>query len=246
MGAALAVMGGAFGTPPDTMPSYNVVHAATWGVLLCDDDMRGTAAAVSFGRTGWLGGITTAAQHRRQGVARAATVAAMDWLEARGAETILLHATADGAPLYAGLGFEPDGEYVVHRVPAGWAGAGLEPLGDFGWVAELDAAATGEDRTAVLELGFPRGGGVSRQGAAVALAWGAGHAVAADPITGERLLGAADPGGRWIVPDGNPAALAACAARGWAEETRTLRMRRGPRVPWRPEMVWGAFNLFWG
>jgi hypothetical protein len=33
---------------------------------------------------------------------------------------------------------------------------------------------------------------------------------------------------------------------GFSEHSRTIRMHRGPRVPWNPAALFGAHNLFWG
>jgi hypothetical protein len=40
--------------------------------------------------------------------------------------------------------------------------------------------------------------------------------------------------------------VAGLAAAGFEERARTTRMRLGPPLPWRPEAVFGAHNLFWG
>ena len=48
------------------------------------------------------------------------------------------------------------------------------------------------------------------------------------------------------VPAANTAAVGALEAAGFSEVYRTIRMYRGPRVPWDPSALFGAHNLFWG
>jgi hypothetical protein len=48
------------------------------------------------------------------------------------------------------------------------------------------------------------------------------------------------------VPAANPAAVGFLEATGFSERYRTVRMHRGPRVPWDPGALFGAHNLFWG
>ena len=216
------------GDHPTRRPTYRWTHAQAEGVLLVDDELRGTAAALCFGRTGWLGGITVLPGHRGAGLGAELTEAAAAWLIERGTESVLLHATAQGAPLYERLGWETEGELVLYavapRAPAG------EPA-PWEAVAPLDARATGEDRSVVLRAGTAR---VTGTGASVTLPWGDGHAVGHD----DALMGG--PAERWILPAQQQAPA------GWTERERVLRMRRGAEVKRRPELVRGAFNLFWG
>ena len=64
---ALRVMARAFGTPYHVPSVHTLVAAAPGGHLLVavvDEAVVGTAAAVSFGPTGWLGGVTVAPEAR--------------------------------------------------------------------------------------------------------------------------------------------------------------------------------------
>jgi ribosomal protein S18 acetylase RimI-like enzyme len=74
--------------------------------------------------------------------------------------------------------------------------------------------------------------------------------VSLDPALGPRLLDAARTRGaaavRISVPAANAAALAALGERGFGVVGRTERMRLGPPVAWRPDAIWGVFNLFCG
>ena len=79
--------------------------------------------------------------------------------------------------------------------------------------------------------------------------WGPGPTVASDPDAGLALLDAAqrrDESIRVGIPDANTAAVRAMHQRGYEEVAGTERMRLGPPVEWRPDLVFGVFNPFWG
>ena len=212
------------GDQPSRAPTYRWTHAQAEGVLLVDDALRGTAAALSFGRTGWLGGITVAPEHRGAGLGAELTEAAAAWLTGRGVESVLLHATEAGARTYEALGWEAEGELVQYDTPLSMPVGRPVPWQE---AAPLDAEATGEDRSVVLSAGEAR---MSAKGVSVTLPWGAAHAVGDDLHWGRS----------WIMPAQHEAPA------GWTERARVKRMRRGAEVRWRPELVRGAFNLFWG
>jgi hypothetical protein len=80
--------------------------------------------------------------------------------------------------------------------------------------------------------------------------WGAGVAIcAADAEAGVALMAAAASGpgpATLVVPDANRRAGEALSRWRFAPAAAGERMRLGPAVPWRPEMQFGLFNLFWG
>jgi GNAT superfamily N-acetyltransferase len=159
------------------------------------------------------------------------------------------------APPDAGPGGAPAGAGGGGAaVPAGGGVRGGR-AGDRAAVLALDRAATGEDRGHLLGALWPAGGLVAGdrepRGYHLANPWrGGGATVAADPEAGLALLDAARraAAGELAVslPAGNRAAVAALEAAGFQERARTTRMRLGPPLPWRPEQVFGAHNLFWG
>jgi hypothetical protein len=238
--------------------------AGSGHIVLAEEDGVGLAAgaAVSFGATGWLAGITVRRQARRRGLGTAVTEAAIAWLREREARTILLLATASGRRVYEPLGFEAEGRYLVFAARGSpsrltRAGrAGVRPLapGDRGAVLELDRWATGEDRSPALDVCFARGlvapGAGDLAAAAVTCPWPSGHAVARDPAAGATLLdGLWREGGasyRAVVPEANVEAMRALRQRGFRVVDHVVRMRLGEPVHWRPEGIWGAFNLAWG
>lgn len=61
-------------------------------------------------RRGNLLNVYVEPAHRRRGLARRLTEAALAWCRAEGLEVVILHASDYGRPLYAALGFTPTNE----------------------------------------------------------------------------------------------------------------------------------------
>jgi predicted N-acetyltransferase YhbS len=230
-------------------------------VLVAERDGRpvGGVCCASFGATGWIGALGVLPEARRRGAGEALTRAACDRLRERGARTVLLYATDMGRPLYERLGFEHEGTVTAWRGTAGSRRADVTLRAvredDRTAIRTLDRAATGEDRSAVLDALHPLSGLLAERsgepaGWAVTSPWGAGVAVcAADEPAGVALTAAAARGpgtSTMVVPDANIAASDALEHWGFSPTAAGARMRLGPPVAWRPEMQFGLFNLFWG
>jgi len=223
-------------------------------------ELAGVAAGAVFGATGWVGGVAVVPAHRRAGLGGALTGAVVEFLEAAGVATVLLHATALGRPVYERLGFVAEAAYLTLAGPTHPRTSPGPPVragraADLEAVLALDLAATGEDRRRLLTALWPAGGLVAGDGRPLGYhlpsPWRPGGAVvAADPEAGLALLDAvrAAPGDDMAIslPAANPAAVAFLEAAGFSERYRTIRMHRGPRVPWDPAALFGAHNLFWG
>jgi GNAT superfamily N-acetyltransferase len=219
----------------------------------------GVACCAAFASSGWIGAVGVAPEARRRGLGSALTEAAVRWLRARGARTVLLYATEAGRPVYERLGFVAEERAIAWRGVAGAAPPiNLQRLadGDRPRLRALDQAVTGERRDAVLDSIHPlagvstAGGPQGLAGWAIASPWGAGTAIAAiSPEIGVALMAAATGGpaaGTLIVPEGNRAAGDALHAWRFVRLNDALRMRLGPEVGWHPERQFGLFNLFWG
>ncbi len=259
---ALEVMAGAFGTTVEGLAFYRWVRASRHGVVLLARDPRhgravATAAAISFGASGWIGGVSVRASARRSGLGAAATEASIAWLQAQGVRTVLLLATDAGARVYRRLGFEGEGDYLTFEGPtrrALGAPRGLHRARDVREVLAVDAAGTGEDRAVLITAADRWLVAAGRDGRAagyhVGGAWPGGATVVVDPALGPRLLDAARTRAaaavRVSVPAANGPALAALGERAFGVVGRTERMRLGPPVAWHPEAIWGVFNLFCG
>jgi GNAT superfamily N-acetyltransferase len=248
-----------FGPTVEQLVAFPIRSAA--GTLLAleeDGELVGVTGAVSFGTTGWIGALAVDPGHRGRGLGRALCEAAVAWLRARGAATVLLYATELGRPVYERLGF------TAERPATAWRGAAavrlpapVRPLrpGDRAAAFALDRETTGEDRAAFLGDLVPLRGWVvdgddGLRGAAIGSPYGRGVGIGArDDDAGLALLAAAASGpaaGVVLVPDGNEAAVAALRRWRFAPANAPLRMRLGPAPAWRPARQFGLFNFFWG
>jgi predicted N-acetyltransferase YhbS len=248
--AALGVMSVGFGSPY-TRPSVHTLSAeAPEGRLLVAENAEGTivgtAGALSFGPTAWVGGVAVLPEARGKRLGEALTAAALDAIGEH--PTVQLLATPVGRPIYERLGFAPEIEYRVftgagHGDPAGLVPAPPE------LVRELDRAATGEDRRLGVDASLE--GALATpdmRGVALRPPWAARPIIARDPAAGRALLaGVMEPGIRLAAPVANQAAIDAILSHGCEERPGgVVRMRRGAPVDWRPEEVWSVFSLFFG
>jgi hypothetical protein len=231
-----------------------------------DGEIVGTGVASAHGRVGWVGTIFVDEALRGQGVGRALTEAVMAALQDAGCSTLCLVATDAGRPIYERLGFETRTFYQTFEAP-GLATTDAGPttngdiLGRFGAAdldeaAALDALATGEDRRGVLAAMVNVEGGITLHEADGELAgfvarapWGGGATVASSPDAALRLLHARrlragrDGAVRAGTPLENEAGILALSNAGWVPGYRARRMELGPPLDWRPQWLWGQFNM---
>ncbi len=232
------------------------VFAATAGT-----EVVGASSCLTFGSTGWIGGVAVTAAHRGSGLGTRLTEAAMQTLRDGGVETLALHATAKARSIYERLGFAAGSDFVE-------LSAGADPLtppeahlrpgtaDDLDAERALDRTATGEDRGRLLSALWPHNALVAVDGDRVvgfALPQGrssAGAVVAVDQAAGEALL-AASTCGRAEPPHVGTSVrherlLALLQAAGYVETLRTTRMHHGPAPVFVPEQIFATFNLYWG
>jgi predicted N-acetyltransferase YhbS len=248
--AALGVMSVGFGSPY-TRPSVHTLTAeAPEGRLLVaereDGTIVGTAGAVSFGQTAWVGGVAVLPEARGVRLGEALTAAALDAIGEH--PTVLLLATAVGRPIYERLGFVPEVSYRVFNGAGHGDPDGLVPAPPE-LVRELDREATGEDRRLGVDAGIAAALATpDHRGVALRPPWAARPILARDPAAGRALLaGVMEPGIRLAAPVTNRAAIAAILSHGCPERPGgVIRMRRGAPVDWRPDEVWSVFSLFFG
>jgi predicted N-acetyltransferase YhbS len=251
---ALELLRDAFGLPSATPPTVHTFVAGLPSgqlfVAIESGCVVGTGACVSFGSTGWIGGIAVASSARGAGLGRALTLECLSAL--RECQTVLLMASDAGRPIYDRLGFEPEERFRVFLT-----GETIDPATDGAFraltpadhraVLALDARITGEDRSAVVVPSLD--GAVALPDlSAVALRppFRARPILASDPEGAAALLRAVvEPRMRLAAPESNVAAVSTMASLG-AERDGVVRMRLGPRVEWRPLELWGVFALFFG
>jgi GNAT superfamily N-acetyltransferase len=223
------------------------------------DGMIGVGAALGFGATAWLSALGVDPRWRRRGIATRLMDARIRSLRERGAHTIHGFATDGGRAVHQQLGCVDEGLCTIRGLPPLPAQATLPPGvrpfagADAGAVRALDAEATGEDRSLVLDACAPHGGLVVEAGGELLgfhldCPWGTGPTVARDAEHGLRLLEAlrrrTDRKTWVLLPEANEDA---CRALPQDEYSMSLiRMRHGPPVPWRPDMLFCATNWYWG
>jgi GNAT superfamily N-acetyltransferase len=241
------------GYPRDSPDGEILVAATGRGRLL------GGACTASFGPTGWIGALGVLPRARRHGVGELLTRACVEWLADRGAQTSLLYATDMGRRVYERAGFVAEAPARAWRgTPPGPAPEGVRRLrpADREAILALDRAATGEDRTPVLDrlpallgLALDRADG-GLAAFALNTPWGAGPAVVAeDHDAGVAMLRALalEPQPLTVtVPDDNPGAARMLAQWGFKPVNTALRMRHGPAVGHDPSKMFGLYNLFFG
>jgi GNAT superfamily N-acetyltransferase len=69
-------------------------------------------------RVGYVAGVYVLPGWRRRGLARAVTLAAVDWLWSVGCRAIRLHAADEARPIYEALGFLPTNEMILESSKA--------------------------------------------------------------------------------------------------------------------------------
>ena len=225
-----------------------------------DGQIVGTGVLSVNGTVGWIGTIFVEPGWRRRGVGMALTQATIEAAESAGCRTLLLVATDAGRPLYEKIGFEIQTWYRILEAP----GLGDEPIdprirpfatADLDAMADLSAAATGEDRRHLLEaFASPEtasclvhddgtlGGFVARA------PWGGGSTIAPRLEDAEAILHARRVGRgpaqriRAGLLVENAAGLERLLATGWTDSWGAPRLIRGEPLRWKPEAIWGQFN----
>ena len=236
-------------------------HAETHPfVAEADGRIVGTGVLSVNGSVGWIGTIWVEPAWRRQGVGMALTEATVDGAEAAGCRTLLLVATDAGRPLYEKIGFEVQTWYRILEAP-GLGDAPVDPrirpyeAADLPAMAELSAAATGEDRMHLLAaFASPETATClvaddgTMRGFVVRAPWGGGSTIAPRLEDAEAILHARRVGRgpdhriRAGLLAENRAGLERLLATGWTESWSAPRLIRGDPLRWQPGAIWGQFN----
>jgi len=124
-----------------------------------DGEPLGFITCVTYGSTGVLGHLIVSQKARRKKIGDVLMKSAIDYMEGKGVDSILLYATAEGAKLYERYGFSVRDEvFCIHsRLAKGFAGKPSERCAvlekrDLKEVASMDRELFGDDRTRLLEM----------------------------------------------------------------------------------------------
>ena len=244
---------------------FAVAHPECRAFVAEDHDgaIVGTGIVTINGPVAWIGTIWVAPSERGRGLGRALTETPIEEAEGAGCQTFVLVATDAGQPLYERLGFTVQTWYRTMEAP-GLATTPADGDGsvvrafrpdDLGAMADLDRAATGEDRRHLLaEFAGPdttkvvTPGQERPTGFVIRAPWGGGATIAprADDalaiLHARRLAAGPERRVRAGILLENEAGAAALIADGWTEAWRAPRLVRGRPLEWRPEQIWGQFN----
>jgi GNAT superfamily N-acetyltransferase len=82
--------------------------------LLLDDSKRvGIATCISYGKTGWFGNLIVEKEYRNRGAGTVLVTHAVNYLQAKGVETVGLYAYPNLTRFYGRLGFKYDEDFSV-------------------------------------------------------------------------------------------------------------------------------------
>lgn len=224
-----------------------------------DGRVVGTSLGTVRGSVGWVGQIAVLPECRGTGLGTALTRHLMAHLTSLGCRTQLLIATDMGQPIYEKLGFAVEAHYRRFQgpsLPAPPTDPRLRPLTAADWpaVCALDAATTGEDRSAYLQYygdaGWVVDGRDGIDGFFVPMPWGTGPRIARTAEAGLLLVDLqrglvgqrGEASARVQVLIDSPAGIAGLAERRFVEIVRPARMVYGERLPQVPAGVWGVFG----
>lgn len=207
------------------------------GCFVVEEDGRAAASAtvITYGQElAWIGMVLTLPDYRGRGFATQLMQRCLDYCDGAGMKTVKLDATDLGRPVYEKFGFVE--EYVVER----WKGMLDGERREFGRDWALDREAFGADRRELVErLGYSRAGRVASY---------AGPVVCRTVEEArERIVhGGASGVTFWDLAMPNTAAVGLAAELGFASVRRLWRMRRGPAIEERPDLVYALGGFEYG
>jgi GNAT superfamily N-acetyltransferase len=225
---------------------YAVAIKSIFGEAL----VSGLGLAIAHNGSGWIGDRLMHPRFRGPELESELVSALLKELEAKGCATVSVLAAEAAIPPLTELGFVPDGHYVTYaggqcEVPTLDEVELFEPHHSLG-VLRLDKLASGEDRREVMSEHFYASRIFVNKGKVQGnymVLLGEGLIVAENAFAGEELL-------RWhlphvteiTLPEANHPAIEFLQQWKYTEQRRVLRMVRGPKLSWRPEMVWGRIG----
>jgi ribosomal protein S18 acetylase RimI-like enzyme len=126
-----------------------------------DGKTVGFVTSLRHERSGWIGNLIVAAEHRGQGIGEGLFVSALEALRADSVETVWLTASKAGLPLYRKFGFDRI-DTIIRWKGAGrqrHAGQGVEAAGDnpAPVLSDIDGRAWGDRRVALVAATANRG-----------------------------------------------------------------------------------------
>ncbi|MBK9711801.1 MAG: GNAT family N-acetyltransferase [Kouleothrix sp.] len=248
----------------ELMQMYLRLQPGGWLLASLDGEPAGLAGATDFGALAYVGLVSVRPALQRRGVALAMMRHLLAWLRGRGCPSVVLDASAAGAPLYDRLGFVEDEQTHIFRqgdcAPQPYAAERVRQIGaaDLPALAAFDAPIFGADRAALLaELLAANPGRAllahDADGAIAGYLFAQGQVIgpwaARAPADAEELLRAGLALGfegppRVVAPGSNPAAAAMLMRYGFSPWRSLSHMRLGgDRPPGNRALYYGQATL---
>jgi GNAT superfamily N-acetyltransferase len=218
---------------------------------ICDNEIVGVGAAISYRNTGWLAHIIVSAEHRNKGIGGAIVNHLCDYLKSAGHKTILLTATEMGYPVYKKAGFIEQTEYVFFETTERFSCTLSDSIvritkKDKEEVLDLDKLISGEDRQHLLSDYLNDGYIYRRDSQAVGYylpGLGEGLIIADDPDAGIELIKFRNSfSNKGVLPLSNAAGIEFYRNKGFNEIKRIKRMIYGEEIIWRPEKIFSRIG----
>ena len=164
--AALTVEEGWFYTPRELEVMLKLDPHGSF--VFEDGERLGFVTTVAYGKTGVLGHLVVSREGRGRKIGGSLLATAIEHMEARGAESMLLYATPEAVKMYQRHGFEPK-EYIycvhldLHKEHLGRSRPNCVPMRrkDLQEVSEIDSEVFGDDRRSLLEVLFDESQGIA-------------------------------------------------------------------------------------
>ena len=122
-------------------------------------DRLGFVTTVTYSRTGVMGHLIVTGKARRRKIGDSLVGAAIEYMEGKGVDSMMLYATAEGSKLYQRHGFTPRDEILcihskLEKEHMGKKSAACTPITskDLDEIISIDRGLFGDDRSRVLKL----------------------------------------------------------------------------------------------
>lgn len=235
----------------ELMQMYLRLQPDGWLLASLDGEPAGLAGATDFGALAYVGLVSVRPALQRRGVALAMMRHLLAWLRGRGCPSVVLDASAAGAPLYDRLGFVEDEQTHIFRqddcAPGPYAAERVRQIGaaDLPALAAFDAPIFGAGRAALLAelLAANPGRALLAHDADGAIAgylfaqrqvigpWAARAPAAAEELLRAGLALGFEGPPRVVAPGSNPAAAAMLMRYGFSPWRSLSHMRLGGDGP---------------
>ncbi|MBK7869843.1 MAG: GNAT family N-acetyltransferase [Saprospiraceae bacterium] len=226
--------------------------------VILDDEMIGVSELFLNVDSAWLGNIIIRSDLQRKGIGKFMTEYLIQTAQNRDKKLQLLLATQEGKGLYAKLGFEYESEYHFFRKESNISAIDffnkciLLNNNQFDRkIIELDALATGEDRSAILKR-FTSDAWVFTSQDEIEGFYlprlGDGLIIAKTEAAGLSLLQFRQEKARnfVVIPQENIIACNFLKDQGYEMYRRAVLMRLGPMKTWNPQMIYSRIGGYLG